>query len=138
MGIGLSNIAGITDLKYSYMRSALRDAGCECPREVPVVSELPFILWHGVTRKMSPQDICLVKCVCSRCQKRCERKFFTSDLKGYDGYLSVNAWIDIRDQGPKSNGCHHDEIYLSNKLNNRNEQLVYCIICRKRWTVEQV
>ena len=64
MGIGLSYVAGITDLEYSYMRNALRDAGCECPREVPVLSELPFILWHGVLRKLYPRDVFIVKCMC--------------------------------------------------------------------------
>lgn len=138
MGIGLSYVADINDLEYSYMKNALMDAGCECPREVPVVSELPFILWHGVLRKLNPRDVFIVKCMCSRCGKRAKREFDTDSIRRYNGYLSIDDWNHIRTQGPTDNGCSHEEIYLSNKLTNKNERLVYCIVCKRRWTVEYV
>lgn len=136
MGLGLSYVADATDIKYRYMKNALIEAGCECGVEVPVVSELPFILWHGVLRELHPRDICLVKCMCSRCKKRTERDFFTDDIKRYDGYLSRDAWNDIRAQGPTDNGCSHEEIYMSNYLSNMKLRLVHCLTCGRRWTVE--
>ena len=136
MGIGLSYVAGITDLEYSYMRNALRDAGCECPREVPVLSELPFILWHGVLRKLHPRDVFIVKCMCLRCKKRAEREFFTNSIRQYDGFLSMDDWNNIRAQGPTDSGCSHEEIYVSNYLSNRDLRLVYCLTCGRKWTVE--
>lgn len=136
MGIGLSYVADATDSKYSYMKNALIEAGCECPKGVPVLSELPFVLWHGVLRKLHPRDVFLVKCMCSRCGKRARREFDTDDIRRYDGHLSMDDWNDIRAQGPIDNGCSHEEIYLSNYLSNRNERLVYCLTCRRRWTVE--
>ena len=136
MGIGLSYVAGITDLEYSYMRNALRDAGCECSREVPVLSELPFILWHGVLRKLYPRDVFIVKCMCSRCKKRAEREFFTNSIRQYDGFLSIDDWNNIRAQGPTDSGCSHEKIYVSNYLSNRDLRLVYCLTCGRKWTVE--
>lgn len=138
MGIGLSYVADINDLEYSYMKNALMDAGCECPREVPVVSELPFILWNGVLRKLNPRDVFIVKCMCSRCGKRAKREFDTDSIRRYNGYLSVDDWNHIRTQGPTDNGCSHEEIYLSNYLSNKNERLVYCMVCKRRWTIECV
>lgn len=136
MGIGLSNIAGMSDLKYSYMKNALIEAGCECGVEVPVVSELPFILWHGVLRKLNPRDVFIVKCMCSRCKKRTKREFFTDNIRRYDGFLSMDDWNHIRAQGPTDNECSHEEIYTSNYLSNKHGRLVYCLTCRRRWTVE--
>lgn len=136
MGIGLSYVASTTDLEYSYMKSALIEAGCECPKEVPVLSELPFILWHGVLRKLHPRDVFIVKCMCSRCGKRAKREFDTDSIRRYNGYLSMDDWNHIRTQGPTDNGCSHEEIYLSNYLSSKNKRLVYCLTCGRRWTIE--